>query len=111
VGQENSDIGADSRQQRGAYSTVTLSLTPDESELLTIAQTRGKLVLLLRHRDDLETITVKRRTLRSVLEELDVINKLRVTREEVKKPRKAACGEGFRRGPTGDCVPALDIIR
>ncbi len=111
VGQEISDIAADSRQQRGAYSTVTASLTPDESELLTIAQTRGKLTLLLRHRDDLDTITVKRRTLRSVLEELDIINKLRVSRVEVKKVAPRGCASGFKRGPGGECIPELEIIR
>ncbi|MBA2661208.1 MAG: Flp pilus assembly protein CpaB [Bradymonadaceae bacterium] len=110
VGQEISDIAADNRQQRGAYSTVTMSLTPDESELLTIAQTRGKLQLLLRHRDDMETISVKRRTLREVLEQLDVLNTARVVRAAAPKGPKA-CAKGFRRGAGGECEPELEIFR
>lgn len=105
VGQEISDV-ANSQAQRGGYGTVTLSLTPDEAELIVIAQTRGKLTLLLRHRDDIDTIPVTRKTLREVLEELEVINKERQVRTVKKAPK--ACGEGFRRVGS-ECVPDITI--
>jgi pilus assembly protein CpaB len=110
VGQELSDIGGSRhQQQRGGYANVTVSVTPDEAELMIIAQTRGRLNLLLRHRDDLETIPVTRRTLREVLEELDVINRERQERVVTARP-VVRCREGERR-EGNRCVPAIEIIR
>ncbi len=109
VGQEISDIGGSRQQaQRGGYSNVTVSVTPDEAELMIIAQTRGQLSMLLRHRDDLDTIPVTRRTLREVLEELDVINRERQERVVSRPP--PPCPPNHRR-QNGRCVPQIEIIR
>lgn len=109
VGQEISDIQARDQGGRGNYSNVTLSLTPDEAELLVIAQTRGNLMLLLRNRDDLETIPVTRTTLRNVLEELELINEVRQERVET-RARPVRCPDGERR-VDGRCVPDIEILR
>lgn len=79
TGQELSDVTTQENQgQRGnSYSTVTLSVTIDEAELLTIAQTRGKMTLLLRNREDVNVSTVSKRTLREVMEELEIIQRKR----------------------------------
>jgi pilus assembly protein CpaB len=88
TGQELSDVTNAENQQRGnSYATVTLSVTIDEAELLTIAQTRGKMTLLLRNRDDVDVSTVSKRTLRQVMEELEIIQAIRTKRTvKVKKP-------------------------
>lgn len=109
VGQEISDVQARDANSRGGYSNVTLSLTPDEAELLVIAQTRGNFTLLLRHRDDLEMVEVQRTTLRSVLEDLEVIQQVRQERVEV-QVRPRPCPEGQRR-VDGRCVPDIEFIR
>ena len=87
TGQLISDVPNADARQGGQYSTVTLSLTVDEAELMTIAQTRGKIVLLLRNREDVDVSTVTRRTLRQVMEELEVIQKNRDKRTRRKKPK------------------------
>ena len=84
VGKQLSDINSQSNG-RGGYSTVTASLTIKEAELLTIAQTRGKLTLLLRNSDDVSTAAVGQTTLRGVLEELSVIQEIR--KKTIKKRR------------------------
>jgi pilus assembly protein CpaB len=99
------EISGASQGQGGAYSgrqnnyqTVTASVTIDEAELLTIAQTRGNLTLLLRHEEDVDIGSIKRKTLRQVLEDLEVINrerKTRVKRRIQKKPEE----------------PSIEIIR
>ncbi len=89
TGQELSDVTNAENQQRGnSYATVTLSVTIDEAELLTIAQTRGKMTLLLRNRDDVDVSTVSKRTLREVMQELEIIQAIRTKRivKTVKKP-------------------------
>ena len=91
VGQEISDIAPASDQQqhqRGGYASVTVSVTVDEAELLTIAQTRGKLTLLLRNREDVEVSTVTKKTLREVLEDLEVIQQQRQIRQRPRRPKK-----------------------
>ena len=85
VGQQLSSVGANQDGRRANYSTVTLSVTVDEAELLTIAQTRGKLMLLLRNREDIKTVAVSKRTLKEVLQELEV---LQVEREKRRVKRK-----------------------
>ena len=109
VGQQISDAGrgGDSQQGRG-YSNVTLSLTPEEAELMIIAQTRGELNLLLRNREDMETVPVERRTLREVLEEMDILNRQRKERV-VEQP--TPCPPNHRRDDSGDCVRDIEIIR
>lgn len=87
VGQEISDVPSGEAAKRGgSYSTVTLSVTIDEAELLTIAQTRGKMTLLLRNREDVEVSTITKKTLREVLEDLEVIQEKRQIRIR-KKPK------------------------
>ena len=87
VGQEISDVPSGDGQRRGgSYSTVTLSVTIDEAELLTIAQTRGKMTLLLRNREDVEVSTITKKTLREVLEDLEVIQEKRQIR--IRRPKK-----------------------
>jgi len=80
VGTMLSNVNAEAPEKRHSYSSVTMSVTVDEAELLTIAQTRGKLMLLLRNRDDVEVATVTRRTLKEVLEDLEVIQREREKR-------------------------------
>lgn len=67
------------------YSNVTLSVTVEEAELLTIAQTRGDLNLLLRNSEDVQIDPIKRKKLKTVLENLEVINQRRQERQE-KRP-------------------------
>ena len=88
VGQQLSEINAQANNRAG-YSTVTLSVTIQEAELLTIAQTRGKLTLLLRNSDDVDTKPVSKTTLKEVLENLAIIQKTReenVKKQIVKRP-------------------------
>lgn len=92
----------------GGYNNVTLSLTPAESEMMVIAQTRGDLTLLLRNREDMEQVPVNRRTLREVLEELDVINRERRERVDEGPP---PCPPGERRNIDGECIRDIEIIR
>ncbi len=87
VGQQLSEINAKSNGRAG-YSTVTASLTIKEAELLTIAQTRGKLTLLLRNADDVSTAEVGQTTLRGVLEDLAVIQKVRQKKIETKRKKR-----------------------
>lgn len=88
VGQEISDVPSqDGKKRGGGYSTVTMSVTIDEAELLVIAQTRGKMTLLLRNREDVEVSTITKKTLREVLEDLEVIQEKRQIRIR-KKPKK-----------------------
>jgi len=72
------------------YSTVTMSVTIEEAELLQIAQTRGELGLLLRHPEDVEIEPIKKKTLREVLESLEVINKARKERQEQQEQARPA---------------------
>ncbi len=76
----SSVMGGEGRRTGGGYGTVTMSLTVEESELLTIAQTRGDLRLLLRNPDDVEPVTIQRKTLKGVLQKLEIINEERTER-------------------------------
>ena len=104
VGQNIADVAEGGQPMRGGYAHVTMALTPDEAELMVIAQTRGELMLLLRNREDLDTVPVMRRTLRQVLEELEVINEER--RERVDR-RPPPCPPGQRR-VSGRCEPIVE---
>ncbi len=84
VGQEISDVPTGDQRQQAGYSTVTLSVTIEEAELITISQTRGKMMLLLRNRDDVNMHTVSRRTLREVMEQLEIIQAARNVRVKPK---------------------------
>jgi len=84
-------VGQDIQSNTGdndnnSYNSVTMSVTVEEAELLTIAQTRGELELLLRHPEDVDIEPIKKKTLREVLEDLEVINKARKERQEEKEP-------------------------
>lgn len=87
VGRQLSNVGQ-SDNREGIYNTVTMSLTVAESELLTIAQTRGKLMLLLRNREDVDVAAVTRQTLRQVLKDLELIQETRNTNIAKKRPVK-----------------------
>jgi len=107
VGHEISDVpSGDQQRNQNAYSTVTMSVTIDEAELLTIAQTRGKLMLLLRNREDVEVASINKKTLREVLEDLEVIQQKRTDR--IKRPRRPRCGKGEKM-VNGHCVKKIDI--
>lgn len=91
VGKEISGVRNSGAGRNTGYNTVTASVTIDEAELITIAQTRGNLTLLLRREDDVEIGSIKRKTLRQVLEDLEVLNrerKVRVKKRVRKKPEK-----------------------
>ena len=108
VGQRIADVGQGGQARSGGgYSNVTMAMTPDEAELMVIAQTRGELTLLLRNREDLDTVPVTRRTLREVLEELDVINRERKERVVRSPP---PCPPGQSRQSDGSCQRDLEII-
>lgn len=87
VGQQISDVSGEEAARQTSYSSVTLSVTIDEAELLTIAQTRGKMTLLLRNREDVEVATITKKTLREVLEDLEVIQEKRKIRQK-RRPKK-----------------------
>ncbi len=101
-------IGTSEDGRSGGYSSVTLSLTPEESELMIISQTRGDLSLLLRNREDMESIDVNQRTLREVLEDLEVIQEERQERIEERPP---PCPHNQRRNASGECVHEIEFIR
>ena len=84
VGQQLSNVGQ--AQSKQTYNSLTMSVTIEEAELLTIAQTRGKLMMLLRNRDDVEVAAIQRKTLKEVLRDLELINESRVVR--IKKVTK-----------------------
>jgi pilus assembly protein CpaB len=75
TGTQISSVGGQNKRRNTNYGTVTMSLTVEESELLTIAQTRGDLMLLLRNPDDVKAVTIQRKTLKGVLQKLEIINK------------------------------------
>lgn len=98
VGQVLSDVAMRNEGgQRVGYGSVTASVTIDEAELLTIAQTRGKLTMLLRNRDDVDVADVTKRTLKQVLQDLDVIQLARVDRVKKQvKPRAKKVDTGIK---------------
>ena len=106
VGQRIADVTQGGNRAGSGYSHVTLAMTPDEAELMVIAQTRGELTLLLRNREDLDTVPVTRRTLREVLEELDVINRERKERVVRSPP---SCPPGQSRQADGSCQRDIEI--
>lgn len=93
TGQLISNVGGE-QKGRNNYSTVTLSVTIDEAELLTIAQTRGKLTLLLRNSGDVETGKIVKTSLVDVMRNLELIQEKRKKRTKKRKPVKKP-GDGF----------------
>lgn len=106
VGQRIADVAEGAQPGAGGYGHVTMAMTPDEAELMVIAQTRGDLTLLLRNREDLDTVPVMRRTLREVLEELEVINEERRERVERRPP---PCPPGHSRASDGSCERDVEL--
>ena len=103
VGQQLSEINAQGNGRSG-YSSVTPSLTVQEAELITIAQTRGKLTLLLRNVEDIKVEEGGKMTLKGVLENLGAIQKIRtekVEQREKKKVRKPTKPDVVIRGGSG----------
>ena len=86
VGNRISDL-TEQRNNQG-YSSVTISVTVQEAELLTITQTRGKLVFLLRNREDVKTVPNGKTKLSEVLVELEVIGSVREKRRKKRATKK-----------------------
>lgn len=86
TGQQISEVLDGQNRQRG-YSTVTVSVTVEEAELLTITQTKGKLLFLLRNREDVKTVPVKRQLLSQVLIDLEVMQIERKKRIKIRRPK------------------------
>ncbi len=73
--------GQQNKEPRGGYDTLTLSVTPTEVELLTIAQTRGTISYSLRNREDYDHVKLSKTSLKKTLEEdLEVIQEKRQRR-------------------------------
>ena len=94
TGQLISNVGGE-QKGRNNYSTVTLSVTIDEAELLTIAQTRGKLTLLLRNSGDVETGKIVKTSLVDVMRNLELIQEKRKKRNKGRKKPVKKPGDGF----------------
>ena len=90
VGNRISDLGNSPKHQDRGYSSVTISVTVQEAELLTITQTRGKLMFLLRNREDVNSVPNQKTTLSQVLVDLEVISNVRKTRIKKRKKKKKA---------------------
>jgi pilus assembly protein CpaB len=116
TGQKISSAKSKGNRRQGGYSAVTLSVTIEEAELLTIAQTRGKMSLLLRHREDVDITSIQKKTLREVLEQLEVIQEQRQVRNKTPSRRRSMqrqpkpCPEGQTRQKDGSCKVQIEII-
>ena len=103
----------DDQQRRKAYASVTMSVTIEEAELLTIAQTRGKMNLLLRHREDVDITNIQKKTLKEVLTQLEVIQETRDNRrKKVRRPaKKLECKPGEELSPDKKkCVRKIVVM-
>lgn len=85
------------REYSQSYSSVTVLISPDEVELLTIAQTRGKLGLSLRGPEDFDELPYQKQSLRDVLKRLDLIQRPPRKRECVKWGPEVMMGDGITR--------------
>ncbi len=95
VGAQMSDAGHD--DHRAGYSTVTILISPDEVELLTITQTRGSLGLSLRGPEDYTELPYQKKSLRDVLKTLDLIQRPKRKKECVKWGPEVMMGDGVTR--------------
>jgi Ca-activated chloride channel homolog len=66
---------------RGAW-VLSVAVTPKEARVLRMGGLHGELRTLLRRPDDEEIGSVKRQTLRGVFEDLDMLNRARVKRQD-----------------------------
>ncbi len=80
--------------RRGGYTTVTVLISPDEVELLTITQTRGTLGLSLRGPEDYTELPYQKKSLRDVLKTLDLIQRPKRKKECVKWGPEVMMGDG-----------------
>ena len=64
------------------YNTVTLSLTPQEAEMIIFAQARGKITLVLRNPEDLEVIPDMPKITMSSILQLEQVKKLTIQRQD-----------------------------
>ena len=67
---------------RRGYNTVTLSLTPQEAEMIIFTQTRGKITLVLRNPEDLEVIADMPKITMSSILQLEQVKKLTIQRKD-----------------------------
>ena len=74
---------------RKIYPTLTISVSSlEEAELLTLVQTRGKLSMLLRNPEDVETDAgMSKQTLSDILKRLGLIAEVRKKKESKPRPR------------------------
>ena len=103
VGSDTSEINAANR--RRSYSTITLSVTPKEAELLVIAQTRAKLTMLLRNPKDDTNTTPTTTSLKDLLKNLELLKEVRVKRA-AKKPTQKCPPKTTGRWP--NCGPIIE---
>lgn len=93
-----SQLSEHTRPDHGpAYGSVTVLVSPDEVELLTISQTRGKLGLSLRGPEDFAELPYQKQSLRDVLKRLDLIQRPARKRECVKWGPEVMMGDGITR--------------
>lgn len=95
VGAQMSESSRD--DNRAGYSTVTVLISPDEVELLTITQTRGSLGLSLRGPEDYTELPYQKKSLRDVLKSLDLIQRPKRKKECVKWGPEVMMGDGVTR--------------
>lgn len=65
---------------------IIVSVTPEEAEYLTVSRNHSDLTILVRNPADMETVPVTRRSLREVLEQLDIIQQQRDDRTDEPMP-------------------------
>ncbi len=85
VGRKRVDIEethSTSAMLRRGYNTVTLSLTPQEAEMIIFAQARGKITLVLRNPEDLEVIPDMPKITMSSILQLEQVKKLTIQRQD-----------------------------
>ena len=85
VGRKRVDIEethSTSAMLRRGYNTVTLSLTPQEAEMIIFAQARGKMTLVLRNPEDLEVIADMPKITMSSILQLEQVKKLTIQRQD-----------------------------
>ena len=85
VGRKRVDIEethSTSAMLRRGYNTVTLSLTPQEAEMIIFAQARGKITLVLRNPEDLEVIADMPKITMSSILQLEQVKKLTIQRQD-----------------------------
>jgi pilus assembly protein CpaB len=79
--------GANDPRHQSAYSSLTLSVTPEEAEMLVFAQQKGRLVFVLRNPQDVETVlTLKNLDFNTLQQHLQDYTTKRAARTSVPVP-------------------------